>query len=119
MAISRMSRYGRGSEIAHLSVFIPAKNIDVKIVKIWYQNGNRWTSYFADVGLKLCPELLLKDENMIKVDTANVANYARIKNGNAVTYEWISAPRELDPMTFNQYQEGFGAGCRRLCSVQA
>ena len=86
---------------------IPAKNIDVKIVKIWYQNGNRWTSYFADVGLKLCPELLLKDENMIKVDTANVANYARIKNGNAVTYEWISAPRELDPMTFNQYQEGF------------
>lgn len=85
---------------------IPQKNLDLKVVKIWYQNGNRWISYFADVGLRLSPELLLNDENMIKVDTDEVANYARIKNGNDVKYEWISAPKILDT-GFNQYQKGF------------
>ncbi len=85
---------------------IPAKNLDLKVVKIWYQNGNRWMSYFSDVGLRLCPELLLKDENMIRVDTEETANYARIRNNGKDTYEWISAPRGLDP-GFNAMQKGF------------
>lgn len=87
---------------------LSAKNLDLKVVKIWYQNGNRWTSYFADVGLRLCPELLLKDENLIRVDTDEVANYARLKNPDgSVAYEWISAPRELDTGSFDPYREGF------------
>jgi len=85
---------------------LPAKNLDLKVVKIWYQGGNRWVSYFQDVGLRLCPELLLKDENMIKVDTANVANYARIRKDGKDTYEWISAPYGLDA-GFNAMQKGF------------
>ncbi len=85
---------------------LPAKNLDLKVVKIWYQNGNRWISYFDDFGLRLCPELLLKDENMVKVDTKEVANYARIKNGNKEKFVWISAPRKLDSK-FNAMQKGF------------
>jgi len=85
---------------------IPARELDVRVIKIWYQNGNRWISYFADVDLRLCPELLLKDENMIKVDTANKANYARIRKNGKDTFEWISAPRGLDA-GFDPMQEGF------------
>ncbi len=80
--------------------------LDLKVVKIWYQNGNRWMSYFSDVGLRLCPELLLKDENLIRVDTEKVANYARIRNNSKDSYEWISAPRGLDP-GFDAMQKGF------------
>lgn len=85
---------------------IPKSELDLKVVKIWYQNGNRWMSYFSDVGLRLCPELLLKDENMIRVDTDEVANYARIRNNGKDTYEWISAPRGLDS-GFDAMQKGF------------
>ena len=41
---------------------LPAAALDIKVVKLWFQNGNGWHSYFADVGLKLIPELLLRDE---------------------------------------------------------
>lgn len=85
---------------------LPAKNLDLKVVKIWYQNGNRWTSYFADVDLRLVPELLLKDENLVKVDTKNPANYARIVRDGKDTFTWISAPFGLDS-GFNAYQKGF------------
>ena len=86
---------------------IPKENLDLKVVKIWYQNGNRWTSYFADVGLALCPELLLNDEDMILVDTKNPANYARIQTEDGTRYEWISAPFELETGTFDPMQKGF------------
>lgn len=86
---------------------IPAENVDLKVVKIWYQNGNRWNSYFTDVGLRLSPELLLKDENMIRVDTKQTANYARITGKNGRTKEvWISAPKDLDG-GFDALQDGF------------
>ncbi len=74
---------------------IPATALDIKVVKLWFQNGNGWISYFADVGLKLIPELLLYDENMVKVDLDGVANYARLKDQGGERFVWISAPREL------------------------
>ena len=33
----------------------PKENLDLKVVKLWYQNGNGWFSYFHDVGLELVP----------------------------------------------------------------
>ncbi len=93
---------------------LPAKNLDLKVVKIWYQNGNRWHSYFQDIGLRLTPELLLNDENLVKVDTKEVANYARIKTDKGERFEWISAPIEIDQSydyarfsAFDPFQEGF------------
>lgn len=74
----------------------PAENLELKVVKVWYQNGNGWYSYFADPGLKLVPELLLNDENLIKVDTAARANYARIDESSGSRYSWISPPRRID-----------------------
>jgi hypothetical protein len=75
---------------------LTADKLDLKVVKIWYQNGNGWHSYFQDIGLRLIPELLVYDENLIKVDTKKEANYARIREDKGERYQWISAPIELD-----------------------
>lgn len=74
----------------------PAEQLDLKVIKVWYQNGNGWFSYFGDLGLKLTPELLLNDEELIKVDTSKVANYARLKTAAGVKYKWTTPPRILD-----------------------
>jgi hypothetical protein len=87
--------------------FIPAGELDLKVVKVWFQNGNAWISYFADVGLKLVPELLLHDENMVKVDSQEVANYARLKDPSGERWVWISAPRKLETSTFSPTLEPF------------
>ena len=87
------------------STFAP-ENLDLKVVKVWYQNGNGWFSYFADPGLKLVPELLLHDENLIRVDTQKKANYARIQTAKGTKEIWISAPQKLN-IGFDPYQAGF------------
>ena len=76
---------------------IPAAEIDVKTVKVWYQAGNAWFSYFQDTNLKLCPELLLHDEDLVLVDTKKVANYARLteKDGK-VHWHWLTSPRDIE-----------------------
>ena len=71
--------------------------IDLKTVKVWYQNGNGWTSYFADPKLKLCPELLLNDEDLVKVDTKKGWNYARLtEQDGSVSYRWLNATLAVD-----------------------
>jgi hypothetical protein len=88
----------------------PAQDLDLKVVKVWYQNANAWFSYFSDVGLTLVPELLLHDENLIRVDTQSQSNYARIQppagTGEAPREIWISAPYEI-AVPFNHYDPGF------------
>ncbi len=75
----------------------PKSELDLKAVKVWYQNGNGWYSYFQDTGLKLCPELLLNDEDLVKVDTKKVANYARLTEADgSVSYRWLTPPRAID-----------------------
>ncbi|HOS43736.1 MAG TPA: hypothetical protein PK794_08605, partial [Armatimonadota bacterium] len=86
---------------------IPADQLDLKVVKVWFQNGNGWTSYFADAGLKLTPELLLHDENMVKVDTDAVANYARVRDGAGERFVWISAPRRIEAKAFDPVRAAF------------
>ncbi len=96
----------------------PASELDLKVVKVWYQNGNGWYSYFGDHGLKLTPELLLNDEDLIKVDTKKIQNYARLTDPRTkeVSYAWISAPADFDkrytehhrtPSVFQPMKENF------------
>jgi len=72
-------------------------DLDLKTVKVWYQCGNGWYSYFSDPGLKLCPELLLNDEDLVKVDTEKTLNYARLtaKNGK-VSHRLLTVPKDMD-----------------------
>ena len=75
----------------------PAGDLDLKVIKVWYQNRNGWYSYFGDTGFALCPELLLNDEDLIRVDTAKTANYARLTEKDGTVHEqWINPPRQLD-----------------------
>ncbi|MBP8789015.1 MAG: hypothetical protein KBH41_16400 [Azonexus sp.] len=74
---------------------LPASALDLKFVKVWYQNGNAWWSYFGDSGVRLCPELLVNDEDLIRVDTEKKANYARLvePDGRRHEHSAIAAPR--------------------------
>jgi len=72
---------------------IPSANVDVAIVKCWYQAGTAWYSYFADyTGRELVPELLLHDENLIRVDHQTRDNYLRVDYPTGPEYVWISNP---------------------------
>ena len=75
----------------------PADKLDLKVVKVWYQNKNGWYSYFGDTDFKLCPELLLNEEDIIRFDTKNKANYARVTGPDGKVREiWINPPRAMD-----------------------
>ncbi len=59
----------------------------------------------TDTGLKLVPELLLNDEDLIKVDQKEVANFARVKKGDgSPDYWWISPPRQVDSRYDEHYR---------------
>ena len=64
---------------------IPSSNIDIHVVKSWYQvvpgTSNRY----------LVPELLLKDDSLVKVDDGE--NYLKLTDGS---YMWISDPTMVD-----------------------
>ena len=86
----------------------PADQLDLKVVKVWHQNRNVWYSYFGDTEFALCPELLLNDEDLIRVDTEKKANYARLtaKDGS-VTEQWINPPRQMNHRYFEHYRETY------------
>ena len=82
----------------------PAEDLDLAVVKNWVQNRNAWYSYFGDTGWKIVPELLLHDENLIRVDAAKMANYARLTAADGtVTERWINPPRQMDNGFFERY----------------
>lgn len=82
---------------------------DLRVVKLWFQNGNAWVSYFDDSGLKLVPELLLHDENLIKVDLQTADNYARVMENGKESFKWLTAPKPLASHNggFDQFAPGF------------
>ncbi len=86
---------------------LKAEDVDLRVAKLWLQCGNAWQSYFADVGLMLVPELLLHDENMVKVDLAQQANYARLKDDKGERFVWISAPKKISDNRFDPVRDPF------------
>ena len=81
---------------------IPAANVDIKVVKCWYQAGTAWYSYFGDSNRReLVPELLLNDETLVRVDSEKKENYLRVGD----KYMWISYPRDQATETFNYLTE--------------
>lgn len=73
---------------------IPASAVDIKLVKIWYQCGGAWFSQFADPTVRvLIPEILLNDEDLIRVVGDTQDNYLRYDNSDGTTkHQWMSAP---------------------------
>ena len=81
----------KASELAGDKGMIPSECIDIKVVKCWWQPGTAWNSYFADVTRReLVPDLLLKDETLIKVDMEKKEHYLRVDYPEGPEYVWIS-----------------------------
>lgn len=70
------------TELIGESGSIPSSNVDIRVVKCWYQAGvGVW-----DITHKLLtPELLLKDDSLVKVEDGE--NYLKLTTGE---YVWIS-----------------------------
>lgn len=81
---------------------IPAANVDIRVVKCWYQGGTAWYSYFGDSNRReLVPELLLNDERLVRVDREKKENYLRVGD----EYVWISYPKDQATEAFNYLTE--------------
>ena len=81
---------------------IPAANLDLKVVKVWYQDGTAWHSYFGDATHReRVPELLLNDETLIRVDDEKKGNFLRVGE----EYRWISYQQDEAETYFNYLTE--------------
>ena len=71
---------------------IPAAAIDLKVVKVWYQNGNGWDgNFFSDWTRRgPTPELLLHDEGLVDVDHVTRHYYVRCNYKEGTGYYWAS-----------------------------
>jgi hypothetical protein len=68
--------------------FIPSDNIDIRVVKCWYQAGEEINEpHYNEDAKVLTPELLLKDDSLVKVEDGE--NYLKLTTGE---YLWISDP---------------------------
>lgn len=66
--------------VGHSST-ISKNNLDIRIVKAWFQGGGGWNTIDQSrlgSGLTLVPELLLKDDHLIKVDQEAKNNQIRL-----------------------------------------
>ncbi|MFA6715257.1 MAG: glycoside hydrolase domain-containing protein [Victivallaceae bacterium] len=75
---------------------LSASNIDIRLVKCWYQAGGAWVSSTKqDRNRKiLVPELLLKNDGLVKVDREKKKNYLLLDFPSGTEYRWISNPQE-------------------------
>ena len=79
-------------EDVSVAVDVPGIEADVTVVKVWYQQGTAWGSFFSDPLRRIAtPELLLHDESLVHVDHAKRENYVRCdyQDGQSA-YRWIS-----------------------------
>jgi hypothetical protein len=77
---------------------IVAANIDIKVVKAWFQGYYAWNeigiSAPVDFRQRMVPELLLKDDDLVRVDYRDERNLVRITRGSQTQYVWVN-PKQL------------------------
>ncbi|MFW6437445.1 MAG: sugar-binding protein, partial [Armatimonadota bacterium] len=75
-----------------------ARHFDIHSIKRWYQAGEGGTRFpFKEEGVRaLVPELLLKDDSLVRVDHTERENYVKLRKDDGDEYLWISFPRPED-----------------------
>lgn len=75
-----------------------ARHFDLHVIKRWYQAGKGGTRFpFKEEGVReLVPELLLKDDALVRVDHERRENYLKLRHEAGDEYAWISSPRAED-----------------------
>lgn len=69
---------------------IPSNAVDIRLVKCWYQAGDG--TILKDKKLHLVPELLLKDDSLVKVDLNGKRNFLKVTLNGVEQYIDISSP---------------------------
>jgi len=81
------------SDLRGDKVVIPSSAVGIRVVKCWYQAGSAGFGHNQRKDEKvLVPELLLKDDSLVKVDTDDEENYLKLRFGGGEKYVWISDP---------------------------
>jgi len=75
---------------------IPADAINVRTVKVWYQAAVSDTC-IQQLDYVLTPELLLKDDSLVKVDYTTKTNYLKVTINGVEQYIDISSPTATFP----------------------
>lgn len=85
------------TDLAGEKDIIPHQNVDIRTVKCWYQSG---AGKLNENQKLLTPELLLKDDSLVKADYENKANYVKLTYpGEEAKYICISNKEDI----FSQY----------------
>jgi len=73
---------------------IPARAMDLRVVKVWFQGRSAWVdiakSAPRDFTQVLVPELLVKDDSLVRVDPTGGRNYLRMGPRAKGRYVWIN-----------------------------
>lgn len=83
----------RVTDLRGLGGVIPAASIDLRYVKCWYQAGTAWYGVGQDLSRKvLIPELLVKDDTLVRVDREAQHNYLKLSFPEGPRYVPIDDP---------------------------
>ncbi len=92
---------------------IPARSLDLRVVKCWYQDQGRNfseetpTKRFNPISLSgkrvLVPELLLKDDSLVRVDSQNKDNFLKLRFASGDRYVCISKPDGMTQWTADEF----------------
>lgn len=76
---------------------IAASNIDVRVVKVWFQGQSAWNDISKgrpdDFRQVLVPELLLRDDSLVEVDPATGENRVKVRRGRKWQYDVVNQGR--------------------------
>ena len=76
---------------------IPARQIDIKVVKCWYQSSSKHQAADKEYDKRaLVPALLLNNDSLIKVNYEKKENYLKVPLSAEGEYIWISNPDEKE-----------------------
>jgi hypothetical protein len=69
--------------------------IDIRVVKCWYQSHQAWTGWrlYSNTIRKLTPELLLKNNALVRADEVEEENYITLHFPEGKKEIWISDPQ--------------------------
>ena len=77
---------------------LPADAINARLVKVWYQpDTGGYDIGYTTANYQLTPELLLKDDTLVKVDYVNRINYLKVTINGVEQYIDISNPSAIFP----------------------
>ncbi|MEN8127640.1 MAG: carbohydrate binding domain-containing protein [Planctomycetota bacterium] len=84
------------TDLKSKSGMIAAGNIDIRVVKCWYQSGKPQSRNDEGKNI-LCAELLLKDDSLVRVDTDRQENHVKLQFPDGSVKWWNISDRKAIP----------------------